>query len=71
MTRREKQAEREAEYWNRQVDKQLTVYNHALGFKTSKYTSQIQFSHRQRLNEWLQQKSRRNCKHDTALLPWQ
>ena len=64
MTREEKRTQRKIDY-------QYSVYNHALGYVTSRYTAQIRFSHRQRLAEDLRIKARRDNPCDTALLPWQ
>ena len=68
MTRAERREQRRMDYLE---DKQLSVYNHALGYVTARYVAQVRYTHRQRLAEHLHNKARRDNPLDTALLPWQ
>lgn len=79
--RKVKQAERKSAYQGLKIHDGLSVYNYGLGYVTSRYVSQVRFSHRQRLAESLRRKAERathidnstgkRVRNETKLLPWQ
>ena len=79
--RKANQEKRKSAYQDLKIHDGLSVYNYGLGYVTSRYISQIRFSHKQRLAEHLRRKARhtthvdkytlKRVRSDTNLLPWQ